>query len=135
MGIVSCTAEQITDFLNYMKRKGYLKNTVVVILGDHLAMQVPVYEKLDSSKNRTIFNRFITPNIMTKNRDDLYHFSMFPTILYTLGFKFDQNRLGLGISGFGDIEEGYEIPMMDQSTFSELLSKSSQRYRELWVAH
>ena len=87
-GIVSCTAEQITDFLNYMKHKGYLKNTVVVILGDHLAMQVPAYEELESSKHRTIFNRFITTNSLAKNRDDLYHFSMFPTILYALGFKF-----------------------------------------------
>lgn len=134
-GIVSCTAEQITDFLNHMRRKGYLKNTVVVILGDHLAMQVPVHEKLDSNKHRTIFNRFITPNIMVKNRDDLYHFSMFPTILYSLGFKFDQNRLGLGVSGFGDVDDTYEIPRMDQSTFNELIAKSSQRYRELWVSH
>lgn len=134
-GIVSCTADQIADFLSYMKRKGYLKNTVVVILGDHLAMHVPVYEDLETSKHRTIFNRFITPNSLVKNRDDLYHFSSFPTILYSLGFKFDQNRLGLGVSGFGSVDEGYEIPKMDQSSFSDLLSKSSARYRELWVPH
>ena len=134
-GIVSCTADQIADFLSYMNHKGYLKNTVVVILGDHLAMQVAVHEELESSKHRTIFNRFITPNRLAKNRDDLYHFSMFPTILYALGFRFDQNRLGLGVSGFGAIDDGYEIPRMNQSTFNELLAKSSERYRELWVAH
>jgi phosphoglycerol transferase len=134
-GIVSCTADQIADFLSYMKHRGYLKNTVVVILGDHLAMQVPVHEELESSNHRTIFNRFITPNGLAKNRDDLYHFSMFPTILYALGFRFDQSRLGLGVSGFGPIDEGYEIPRMDQSTFNELIAKSSERYRELWVPH
>ena len=118
-----------------MKRKGYLKNTVVVILGDHLAMQVPVYKELESSKHRTIFNRFVTPNKLAKNRDNIYHFSIFPTILYSLGFRFPENRLGLGASGFGSIDEGYEIPSIDRDSFNELLARSSERYRELWVGH
>lgn len=133
--IVSCTADQIADFLSYMKRKDYLDNTVVVILGDHLAMQVPVYKELESSKHRTVFNRFVTPNKLAKNRDNIYHFSIFPTILYSLGFRFPENRLGLGASGFGSIDEGYEIPSIDKDNFNELLSRSSQRYRELWVGH
>lgn len=134
-GIVSCTAEQITDFLNYMKRKDYLKNTVVVILGDHLAMQVPVYEELESSKHRTIFNRFITPQVLNKNRDNIYHFSIYPTILYSMGFRFSENRLGLGASGFGSIDDGYEIPYIEKSTFNKLIAKSSRRYLELWDAN
>lgn len=100
-GIVECTALQVRDFINYIKRKGYLKNTTVVVLGDHLSMKNPVYKKLESSSRRRIFNLFISENDLHLNREDMSEFDMFPTILESLGFKTMDGRLGLGFSGLG----------------------------------
>lgn len=127
-GIVNCTASLTADFINYMKKKGYLDNTVVVVLGDHLAMRVPVYDQLEKFGGRTIFNAIITNESLTKNTDTLYPFSMYPTILYALGFRFEKNRLALGASGFGPSDPSYNITTLNPSSFSEMLSKASKRY-------
>lgn len=130
-GIVNCTASLAADFITHMKNNGYLENTVVVVLGDHLAMKVPVYDQLEKFGNRTIFNAIITKESLSKNTETLYPFSMYPTILYTLGFRFEKNRLALGSSGFGPIDPSYNTNTLSPSSFSELLSKASKRYNIL----
>lgn len=135
-GIVTCTATMVADFVSYMKQKGYLENTVVVIMGDHLSTRAPLETALNqSTQKRTIYNAIIAPTPLYKNRDMIYHFGMFPTMLYALGFRFDQNRLALGSSGFGALDPGFVVPKLDLETFNELLAKTSRRYLEFWNAH
>lgn len=131
-GIVKCTSDLISDFIVFMEKNGYLKNTEIVILGDHLSMTNAVYDQLLKEENRTIFNRFISTEMLRKNREDIYHFDMFPTILYSLGFRFKNNKLGLGASGFGSLESDNQIRTLDSKTLSELLSKQSYKYSEFW---
>lgn len=134
-GIMACTAGLVADFVTYMKQKGYLDNTVVVIMGDHLSMAAPLESELNKTRQkRSIYNAIITPVPLQKNSDTIYHFGMFPTILYALGFRFDQNRLGLGVSGFGELDPDFVIPTLDLDTFNELLAKTSRRYLEFWKA-
>ncbi len=133
-GIVKCTSDIVADFIDFMSKKGYLKNTNVIILGDHLAMKNTVYDNLLSEKNRRVFNRIITTTPLQKNRDDIYHFSMFPTILYSLGFKFEKNRLGLGASGIGELDPNFALIAANDSEWSDQLAKFSRRYLEFWQA-
>lgn len=134
-GIVSCTAGLVADFVTYMKQKGYLNNTVVVIVGDHLSMAAPLESELHQlGANRTIYNAILAPDSLHKNTETIYHFDLFPSILYAMGFRFDQNRLGLGSSGFGVLDPGGVIPKLDIDTFNELLAKTSRRYLEFWKA-
>ncbi|HTM62924.1 MAG TPA: sulfatase-like hydrolase/transferase [Gammaproteobacteria bacterium] len=131
-GIVECTADDVADFVEYVKRKGWLKNTNVVVIGDHLAMQNPVYDKLTSIKNRTIFNMIISDKPLHKNTDNIIHFDMLPTILSSLGFKFDGEKLGLGYSAFIG-----NHPLRTRKTLQEMKRKlplPSKRYNELWVS-
>lgn len=131
-GIIRCTADILADFVDYMSENGYLKNTNLVILGDHLTMPNSVYNKLLTEKNRTVFNRFIMTHSLEKNRDTLYTFSMFPTILYSLGFRFEKNRLGLGASGFGEIDPDFIIDSYDWGVLAEKLASYSKKYLEFW---
>ena len=134
-GILNCTAGLVADFISHMRQKGYLQNTVVVITGDHLSTRAPLEAELNrSTQPRTIFNAFITPTPSRMNRETSYHFGLFPTTLYALGFRFDQNRLGLGASGLGPVDPDFELPDLDFATLNELLAKTSRRYLEFWNA-
>ena len=93
-----------------MKKSGYLKNTNVVILGDHLFMASSRKQKsLHFANERYIFNRFFTEDKLVKNRDEMLSFDMFPTILYSLGFSFERGQLGLGYSGYGEFNRVAKI--------------------------
>lgn len=129
---VLCTSDALADFINHLKKQGYLKNTEVVILGDHLFMPMDDKSKKEIffNKNRTIFNRFFSADKLTPNRDELLAFDLFPTILYNLGFKTSDGRLGLGYSGFGE----YDQPAANRyEEMQKKLLNYSDKYQELWA--
>lgn len=95
--IVECNIKLVSEFVKYIIAN--YPNTDIVVIGDHLAMKNPVYDKLESSKPRTIYNKFIFQNKVQKNREILHHYSILPTILYGMGFEFKNGRLALGQSG------------------------------------
>ena len=111
-------------------RNNYLKDTNVVILGDHLAMENPVYDKLETVKERHIFNRFISNKSITKNREEVLHFDMFPTILEFVGFKVESGKLGLG---FTAISKDADLPPENEyEEMNEDLLNQSDDYLNLW---
>jgi len=60
----------------------------------------------------------------------MYHFDIFPTILYGLGFRFPDNRLGLGISGFGSETSAREAE--ERRHYIGQLLNYSPKYLEFW---
>ena len=127
--IVKCSVDQVADFVEFIKTKGYLKDSNIVIIGDHLAMSTPLENKLKKTK-RSIFNKFISENITIKNREEILGFDLFPTILEFIGFDVDGDRLGLGYSGFS---AGKILPAENRKQeFEKHLMNYSQSYLELW---
>ncbi|MGZ8272088.1 MAG: sulfatase-like hydrolase/transferase, partial [Methylophilus sp.] len=127
--IVACTAGNVAELVNWMKKSGYLKNTQVVILGDHLAMQNPVSEKIDTISERHIYNQFISTKPVIKNRDEVLHFDMYPTIIEFLGFEVIGGRLGLGYSA---LNKNMLLPSNDFEDMNENLLNNSEQYLDLW---
>ena len=72
------------------------------------------------------------PKSLIKNRDDIYHHSIFATVLYSLGFRFEKNRLALGTSGFGDLDSNSYIDNLDPKDMSKNLSSYSPFYWDFW---
>lgn len=130
-GIVACTSDMLADFVKHMDNKGYLDNTAVVITGDHLTMPNDVQDLIDQEENRTIYNRFYSPLGITANRDELMHFSIFPTILSMLGFDYPGNGLALGISGVKELEDN-QISIYDVSDLDDKLRRPSDLYNVFW---
>ncbi|MDO9051031.1 MAG: sulfatase-like hydrolase/transferase [Methylotenera sp.] len=129
-GIVECSANQVSELVEFITKSGYLKDTSVVILGDHLAMENPVYEKLKTIKERHIFNRFISNDPISKNREDVLPFDMFPTILEFIGFKVHGGKLGLGYSA---ISKGIALPpATEYEEMNKYLLNKSNQYLDLW---
>ncbi|OWW20133.1 sulfatase-like hydrolase/transferase [Noviherbaspirillum denitrificans] len=130
-GVVECTAEEVADFMKFIEDNGYLANTNVVIVGDHLARKNPVSDKLSSLPERHIFNTFIASTPPQKNRDDLVHFDLLPTILEFAGFDVVGDRMGLGYSAFNRQEQ---VPPQDRfETMQQSLMNRSEAYLGLWT--
>lgn len=128
--VVECTSKQVTGLINFIKRKGYLKDTRVVILGDHLAMYNPVHAKLDTVRERHIYNQFISHKKIIKTREDVLHFDMFPTILEFIGFHVEGGKLGLGYTAITP-----DAPQPSPDALKEMesdLLNESETYIDLW---
>lgn len=128
--IVSCAADEVEDFIQYAHQKGYLENTNIVIMGDHLAMQNPLYDKLKTVKNRTIFNLWISKNHIAKNRDETVHFDIAPSILEFIGFDIVGDRYGLGYSAFSHKKMQPNLNRIIDMEHG--LLKGSKIYDHLW---
>ena len=113
--VVSCSDKQINSFIEWLKDQSFYKDTVVVILGDHLTMN----QRFTDDMNRKPINIFMNTPVAannTKNRT-FTPFDIYPTIIESLGAKIEGHRLGLGTSLFSDdptLTEGkFTVESMD----------------------
>ncbi|MGZ5201793.1 MAG: sulfatase-like hydrolase/transferase [Telluria sp.] len=129
-GVVECSAREVADFVAFIKQSGYLDDTNVVILGDHLARKNPVADRLETLPERYIFNKFISREPMHKNREEIVHFDLMPTVLEFLGFDARGSQMGLG---FGALRATDVRPEADRfAKMNESLLNRSDAYLRLW---
>jgi phosphoglycerol transferase len=129
-GIVGCTSDQLAEFVRFVQARGYLKDTTVVILGDHLAMPNSVYDKLQQAGERKIFNLVLAepPLPLPLDKQALLPFDFFPTLVELVGFPVAGHRLGLGYSALGDATvKPVQRPAQALPTLN-----GSAVYRHLW---
>lgn len=129
-GIIECSSGQVADFVTFIKKQGYLKNTNVVIMGDHMAMENPVSDKLNAMPKRYIYNKIITQQKITKTRDHVLHFDFFPTLLELSGFHVKGGKLGLGFTAITPNTLQPEANTLEQ--MEKDLLNASETYLELW---
>lgn len=131
-----CSMGAVADFIDFMDTRGYLENTAVVVMGDHLKF-IATGESLGADfsdyPNRTIFNRLHSPaskQVRTKEIDQL---DMYPTILEAMGFTLRDGRAGLGVSAY-DPDTVYgslrQLPAKEREAL--IRSRSASFYAELW---
>ena len=129
-GIVSCSAAAVADFVRFAERNGYLENTNVVIVGDHLSRKNPLSPQLAQMPQRTIFNAFLAHEAPAPNRAQLLHFDLLPTIMEFIGYQVPGGRLGLGYSGF-NAHRRAPPPQRLAAMERDLLNRSG-KYLALW---
>lgn len=128
--IVECSSEQTADFIKFIINNNYLEDTNIVIIGDHLLMGSALEDKLSKSSNRSIFNKFISDKPIIKNREEILHFDLFPTILEYINLSVSGNRLGLGYSAISKLDA-----FPPKNRYEEMKSKLlnySDTYLDLW---
>ncbi|MBR3942420.1 MAG: LTA synthase family protein [Clostridia bacterium] len=105
--VVECADRQIAEFIAWCKQQPFYEDTVIIISGDHPRMDKVLVENEPDFLERTIYNCFINAqvegSINMKNRD-FTSMDMFPTILASLGYQIEGNRLGLGTNLFSQRE-------------------------------
>jgi phosphoglycerol transferase len=128
--LVACSAKQVRSFIDDARAGGYLDDTLVVIVGDHLAVPNPAWSKLRQVQDRHIFNRFVGSSLPPADRPSVIPFDMLPTILEAMGFSVEGGRLGLGYAGFN--HPGLLPPQDRVEAVTTAALRASSAYRELW---
>lgn len=131
--VVMCSMDQVADFLRFLETEGFMEDTVVVVMGDHLRMAGPLDDKLRVVDDRSVFNRIHLPDdrqIQVESADQL---SMYPTILEAVGINLQNHRAGLGVSAFTkDIRYGTLRSLPDEERRQMIASRSQDFYDSLW---
>lgn len=137
--VFSCSMTQVAGFVDYMKEKGYLDDTAVVIVGDHLKHMGAgdaFREQLGDHENRTVFNRIWVPGGAAPLRPRVDQLNMYPTILEVAGLTLQDHEAGLGVSAFAPDVPAGSAQAMDPEAYAELLDASSLLfYTAAWVGH
>ncbi len=99
--VVACSDKLVGDFIGWLKKQDFYKNTTIVLLGDHLAMGCELSKQHKQDPNREIVNIFINPVKITENTERTFAaFDLMPTIIESIGGEIKGGRLGLGTSLF-----------------------------------
>lgn len=131
--VVVCTTLAIEKFIKEFKNLN-LQNTNLVVLGDHLFMNGADGFNNDeyfNTSERYVFNKFISVDKFTFNRDYMNFFDLFPSLIEFTGQKIKDGRLGLGLSVFNDLNK--EKNIFSENDFLIKLEGDSKLYNELWI--
>lgn len=127
--VFKCADSMLGDFVSWLEKQDFYKDTTIVIVGDHLNQTTKfIYEYIDENYSRTSFNLFINANNETAcNKNRIFtSMDLFPTTLAALGANIQGNRLALGTNLFSCEETLAEIKGLDN--LNNELSLGSQFY-------
>lgn len=129
----ACSSKMVANFINWIKRQDFYKDTTIVISGDHLGMQDTYYSDLISNQNytRTIYNAFINPVKYPEKQFNrqFTSFDMYPSTLSAMGANIEGDRLALGTDLFSSKKTLLE-EMGDIEQFNSELKKRSKFYEK-----
>lgn len=96
-----CVSRELNKFLGSLKKKPFYENTSIIVFGDHLFMGNRLVEGFANRKWIDIFVNVPKTHISEEKRlfSDI---DMFPTILSSIDFNIEGNRLGFGTDLFSD---------------------------------
>ena len=107
---IKCSDKMIYDFILWIQKQEFYKDTVIVITGDHLSMDKTFFKNIDKNYIRTVYNMFLNTGIKNVNNKNrlVSSFDVFPTTLALLGATWEGDRLGLGTNLFSDSKTIFE---------------------------
>jgi phosphoglycerol transferase len=128
--VYSCSMAQVAGLVDHMRERGYLEDTAVVIVGDHLRRSPagdPLHEQIEGNPNRSIFNRIWVPggSGTAELRSGMDQLSVYPTVLEAAGLTLQDGAAGLGVSAFStEIPRG-SAQALAPDAYNELLEALS----------
>lgn len=139
----ACSTHEVAGFVDYMRAKGIMKDTSVVIMGDHLkhmGVTNKYHKELDDRDDRTIFNRIWIPGTkdqktpLGKPRGDVDQLNMLPTMLEAAGLETRDRQAALGVSAFSPQIPRDSAQALHPQTYKDLLeARSKDFYKKAWI--
>ncbi len=132
--VMACSSKQVANFINWIKRQSFYKDTTIVIVGDHLTMDSEyIGRNVEKGFDQRVYNCIINSAVEGTNYKNRQFtaFDLFPTTLASIGYKIEGERLGLGTNLFSDKltlpeEMGYD-------EFNKQLGLNSRYYNENFI--
>ena len=129
--VISCSSRQISEFVDWIKKQDFYKDTTIVLTGDHTTMDSDFCDPVSDDYERRVYTSFINSAVepQQKEKREYTLLDYFPTTLAALGAEIDGNRLGLGTNVFS-----YEQTLVERfglDTVGEELRKKSRFMEDL----
>lgn len=107
---IRCSDKLVYDFISWLEKQDFYKDTVIVITGDHLSMDKTYFLNYDPNYTRTVYNLFVNTGVKEVNNKNrlVSSFDIFPTTLSLLGATWEGDRLGLGTNLFSGSKTIFE---------------------------
>lgn len=120
----------ISDFLDWLKKQDFYKDTVVVIIGDHLCMQTSFTQDVSLS-DRGRFNLILNSEVKTNNTKNrgIASYDLYPTIMSAMGVSIPTDQIGLGVDLFSNKKT--LIEKYGKNKLNKELEKKSKYYIDL----
>lgn len=124
--VLKCTDKLVYDFVEWCKTQDFYKDTVIVITGDHPRHDNAMVEHVNYGE-RSMYNCFINCDVAPLGATTSRVWTsldVFPTVLASLGFSIDGDRLGLGVNMFSGKQTlaeqmGFDQLNAEMNKFSE----------------
>ena len=102
--VLACASKQLNDFVKWLKKQDFYKDTSIIIVGDHTTMDSYINDVDVKGYSRGIYNCFINSSVTPYKPNGRVAFSidMFPTTLASMGCTIKGDRLGLGTNLFSN---------------------------------
>lgn len=127
--VMSCSSQQVYEFVRWIQEQDFYENTTVIITGDHRTMDNGyISRNVGEDYTRRVYNCFINSAAepaQAKNRE-FTTVDMFPTTLAAMGCTIEGNRLGLGTNLFSNAPTLAEV--MGYDPFIAEVGKDSAYY-------
>lgn len=134
--IYACSMDQVTGLVEHMREAGYLDDTALVIMGDHLkqtGIAAAFHAELADRTDRTIYNRIWVPGGTPATRGSVDQLSMYGTILEAAGLHIGGGAAGLGVSAFAErIPDASPLALSSSRYRALLTSRSDDFYEAAW---
>ena len=132
IGAYQCSSRFVAAFIKKLQDSGVLKNTTLILMGDHPFMAKPEYAKYFPNP-RYVYFKIIDPNFKKEpTRDTMTHFDVAPTILDLLNIHTSTaQKFGLGVSIFADKSQTPYKKLFDAVTNQSILNPS-KTYDSFW---
>lgn len=127
--VYATESKLVYNFVSWVKKQDFYKDTVIVIIGDHTSMNSDYFSNYKAGKRKR-YNVIINSSVTTDNTKNRVFtaIDMAPTILSSIGAYIENDQLGLGINLFSDkktLSEKYGFKNMNLE-----LGKKSDFYNE-----
>lgn len=134
---VACADRQVYDFVQWVKKQDFYKDTTIIIAGDHTSMVdtgSKFWKSLSNDYQRTVYNAIINPQCAYKKKVTAKRkfstMDMFPTTLAALGVEIDGNKLGLGTNLFSGEETLRE--QLGANYINKELKRNDKMYNQFY---
>ena len=129
---LKCTDSLIYDFILDIKSDSNYRDSVFVIVSDHLAMKNPLIQKLESSElGRKNLFLIIGDDLEAKKINKKGSLiDVYPTVMETLGFRLENPKANLGVSLLNNHPTLIEI--YNKNVLNQLVENEHSVQRLLW---
>ena len=129
-GYVKCSMSQVGRLLRHVRDRGWEKDFVILVMGDHLA-RMPKLGDVDLKRAE---KRFVLCSLeggeLKPMRGRITHFDLFPSLLSALGFTVEGGRLGFGYDVFS---REVMPPEGNTERLRKRVLSHSKIYESLWL--